>query len=108
MVEVILGTTAIWLAFVLVITSRIVDNAFKRGHEEGWDDCYKAYKQFEMSEDDVLVLEAMKKALKEHIRQKKYVKDEDRKALNDVKDFEEFKHLVFLTCIYRKEMANRK
>lgn len=108
MIDVVLGTTAIWLVFILVITSRIVDNAFKRGHEEGWDDCYKAYKQFEMSEDDMLVLEAMKKALKEHIRQKKYVKDEDRKALNDVKDFEEFKHLVFLTCIYRKEMANRK
>lgn len=108
MIDVILGTIAIWLAFILVITSRIVDNAFKRGHEEGWDDCYKAYKQFEMSEDDVLVLEAMKKALKKYIRQKKYVKDEDRKALNDVKDFEEFKHLVFLTCIYRKEMANRK
>ena len=108
MIDVILGTIAIWLAFVIVITSRIVDNAFKRGHEEGWDDCYKAHKQFEMSEDDILVLEAMKKSLKEHIRQKKYVKDEDRKALNDVKDFEEFKHLVFLTCIYRKEMANRK
>lgn len=108
MVDVLLGTIAIWLAFVLVITSRIVDNAFKRGHEEGWDDCYKAHKQFEMSEDDILVLEAMKKALKEYIRQKKYVKDEDRKALNDVKDFEQFKHLVFLTCIYRKEMANRK
>lgn len=108
MLEVLLGTIAICIAFVLVITSRIVDNAFKRGHEEGWDDCYKAHKQFEMSEDDILVLEAMKKALKEYIRQKKYVKDEDRKALNDVKDFEQFKHLVFLTCIYRKEMANRK
>lgn len=108
MVEVLLGTIAIWSAFILVITSKIVDNAFEKGHEEGWDDCYKAHKQFEMSEDDVLVLEAMKKALKEYIRQKKYVKDEDRKALNDVKDFEQFKHLVFLTCIYRKEMANRK
>ena len=108
MIEILLGTIAIWSAFILVITSKIVDNAFEKGHEEGWDDCYKAYKQFEMSEDDILVLEAMKKALKEYIRQKKYVKDEDRKALNDVKDFEQFKHLVFLTCIYRKEMANRK
>lgn len=108
MVEVLLGTIAIWSAFILVITSKIVDNTFEKGHEEGWDDCYKAYKQFEMSEDDVLVLEAMKKALKEYIRQKRYVKDEDRKALNDVKDFEQLKHLVFLTCIYRKEMANRK
>lgn len=108
MIEVLLGTIAIWSAFILVITSKKADNAFEKGHEEGWDDCYKAYKQFEMSEDDVLVLEAVKKALKEYIRQKKYVKDEDRKALNDVKDFEQFKHLVFLTCIYRKEMANRK
>ena len=88
MVDIFLGIIAILMAFILVITSRIVDNAYKKGHGEGWDDCYKAYKQFEMSEDDVLVLEAMKKALKEHIRQKKYVKDEDRKALNDVKDFE--------------------
>lgn len=108
MIEVFMGITAILLAFIIVITSVIIDNTYKRGHEEGWDDCYKAHKQFEMSEDDMLVLEAMKKAMKEHIRQKKYVKDEDRKALNDVKDFEEFKHLVFLTCIYRKEMANRK
>ena len=108
MLEVLLGTIAICIAFVLVIISRIIDNTYKKGHEEGWDDCYKAHKQFEMSEDDMLVLEAMKKAMKEHIRQKKYVKDEDRKALNDVKDFEQFKHLVFLTCIYRKEMANRK
>lgn len=108
MVDIFLGIIVIFMAFVLVVTSSLVDNTYKKGHEEGWNDCYKAYKQFEMSEDDVLVLEVMKKALKEHIRQKKYVKDEDRKALNDVKDFEEFKHLVFLTCIYRKEMANRK
>ena len=33
---------------------------------------------------------------------------EARRHTATLKDFEEFKHLVFLTCIYRKEMANRK
>ncbi len=107
MIEIVFGMFAIALIFFLVVTSKIIDNAYKRGHDEGWEDCYMAHNQYEMSEDDKLVLEAMKKALKEYIRKKKYVKEEDRKMLNNIEDFNEFRHLVFLTCVYRKEMAQR-
>lgn len=107
MIEIVFGMFAIALMFFLVVTSKIIDNAYKRGHDEGWEDCYMAHNQYEMSEDDKLILEAMKKALKEYIRKKKYVKEEDRKMLNDIKDFKKFRHLVFLTCIYRKEMAQK-
>ena len=105
--DILLGMLAICATVELFIVINIKDNTYKKAHEEGWNDCYRAYKQFEMSEDDILVLEAMKKALKEYIRRKKYVKEEDRKALDAIEDFEQFKHFVFLTCVYRKEMNIR-
>lgn len=108
MTEIILALLVIIMIFGMFISLYSLDVHHKYGYDEGWDDCYKAHKQFEMSEDDYLVLDAMKKALKEYIRRKKYVKDEDRKLLNEAADFEQFKHVVFLTCIYRKEMSNRK
>lgn len=108
MAEIILSILTIIMVFGIFISLYSVDVNRKRGYDEGWDDCYKAYKQFEMSEDDHLVLDVMKKALKEYIRRKKYVKDEDRKLLIEATDFEQFKHVVFLTCVYRKEMSNRK
>lgn len=108
MIETILALLIIIMLFGIFMSLYSLDIHHKRGYNEGWDDCYKAYKQFEMSEDDYLVLDAMKKALKEYIRRKKYVKDEDRKLLIEATNFEQFKHAVFLTCIYRKEMSNRK
>ena len=105
LVDIICGIVIMLFTIETVVFITVIDKTYERGHREGWDDCYLAHKQFEMSEDDDLVLDAMKKALKEYIRKKKYVKDVDRKSLDDIEDFEQFKHFVFLTCICRKEMG---
>lgn len=108
-----MGYADIILLFLVIISFVIIDAAIimkkvsnRNAYREGWDDCYLAHQQFEMSYDDEAVLEIMKKAFKPYIKRRVLFQDSDIELINSAKDFREFKHIVHNICIHRKETHN--
>ena len=81
---------------------------YNNGYNDGWDDCVRTYRQFEMSYEDELVLEIMKKSFRSYMRNKKYVDKEDLNEINSIDNFHDFKHAVHEIAIYRKENLERE
>ena len=105
---VILGFIVIALIISFTEYKLHSDARYRSGYNDGWVDCHKAHKQFEMSLDDELVLHIMKKAIKSYLRNKKYVDKEALESIEDVIDFAEFKHIVHYLAVYRKENIERE
>ena len=89
---------------ILALTLPAVYKLQGRQHwyDEGWQDCEDAHNKFEMTPDDELVLKILKTALWDYMKLKGCQKAGDKKKLNQINDFENFKMFVWNVCIWRK------
>lgn len=96
-----LGMLALILPAILKLKGR------DEWYSEGWLDCVKAYKHFEMTADDEIVLKHLKSALRAYIDAKGYRQKGDVKRIAQIKDFEELRHTTWEICCRRKSKGKK-
>lgn len=102
---------AILLIFaVLIIALHAVSkmNSRDEWYEEGWRDCEKAHRLFEMTNDDKLVLKHLKSAFRAYMDANGYRRKGDVKKLSKIEDFGEFKHFVWDVCEQGKVQKKKR
>lgn len=77
-------------------------------YSEGWHDCVKAYRHFDMTKDDEIVLKHLKSALRAYIDTKGYRQKGDVKKVSQIKDFDELRHTAWEICCREKPKGKKR
>lgn len=88
----ILGLTILMVGAILKMHGR------EHGYNEGWEDCEKLHKGWQMSEDDEVVLKHLKSALRAYIGTKRYQRKGDIKRIVQTRNFDELREITWEIC----------
>jgi hypothetical protein len=93
------------MALVILVMLGILPEIHGREHwyDQGWEDCERAHKHFEMSNNDEAVLKILKEAVKDYAKKTDAYERGDIKAIDGIEDFGELKRGVWEIFVYRKE-----
>lgn len=95
------GLLAMIAIGAIVIVGLVVMNEAEcreKWYEEGFRACLKLHRDFEITEDDKLVVKHLKSALKAYIKAKGYQRKGDIKRIQAINDFEDLKNAVWEIC----------
>ena len=97
------------VAIIFIVLAIITDRTkYDRGYKNGWDNCIKAHNNYEMTDDEKIVFDIIKKSIKQYLRNKRYFEKGDLEAINNAEDLSELKDIIWVICVLRKETKKER